>query len=1032
MIKNEENTGVGNFDIIFNFSPIGMFLLNEDSLIERINNATLEYLDNNRGNALGKLIGNGINCKGSLEDIKGCGFGLQCPTCKLRLALEAAYKSGLATAQLEFCKVLIPNGTERKYWFRASITPIMIGGKRNVVVALENITDSKLVEDSARKYQVLLEKARDSIMFIDMTGNILEVNRAALRAYGYTKEELLALKIFDLREQNDLTLKQMKQAEEQGILFETRHVRKDGSAFPVEVSSYSTFIGDQRVLVSIIRDITERKQTEKLFRESEKKYRSLFDVAQDGIFLREIQEGKQLTSKFIDANTMACQGMGYSKEEMLNISISDISKEKGDFISNYIQEVISKGQYTFENIYLTKDGREIPVEINAQLIELDGKKCVLSFVRDISERKKVEFELLRSEEKQRILYERYRSLIMNMPDSFAYNKVIYDQAGMPLDYEILEVNEAYEKIFNVSREEIIGKKYSELFSGEDLEIFKQRMAEYGEVASSGVVLVLPVYYSEWSKCWFAVKLYSPEPGFFVSIITDMTERIHVENELHLAKDTAEAANRAKSEFLANMSHEIRTPINGMVGMIDLTLLKDIGQEQRENLEIVKACADSLLKIINDILDFSKIEAGKLVIEKIGFNLRELLDSTIKAHLPLAMNKKLKLNCDCSDSIPEVLQGDPNRLKQILNNLLNNALKFTEHGGVSLVVEPLAMTDETIELKFSVSDTGIGISGPEQAKLFRTFSQVDGSITRKYGGTGLGLVISKQLVQMMGGMMTVESQKGKGSRFSFTLKFKLTGELGSSCQDNPQLIHTLKPLKILIVEDDKVNLMVLAIMLKEKGHFVESATNGAEALLLHAKNPYDVIFMDIQMPIMDGIEATVKIREREGKDHHTPIIALTAYALVGDREKFLSYGLDEYIPKPIKMDELFRILEEVVNRSSLEKERCAESDPEIMISDTGIILNIKPEGSLGRDKLTILQDISQDIEELQLGLSYKDMNFIEEIAHKIKNNCNLIEADELKTLAFKIELAARRENQEEATKYALLIKQEFEIYMCLEH
>ena len=694
--------------------------------------------------------------------------------------------------------------------------------------------------------------------------------------------------------------------------------------------------------------------------------------------------------------------------------------------------MITEGQCTYENIYLTKDGQEIPVEVKAQLIEADGKKCILSFARDISERKKAEIELIRSEEKQRRLYEQYHSLIMNMPDSFTYNKVVFDELGKPLDYEIIEINEAYEKIFDVSREEIIGKKYSELYSGGDLEVFKQRMAEYGEVASTGVEVVLPIYYSEWSKRWFSVKLYSPETGYFVSIITDMTERIHVENELHLAKDTAEAANRAKSEFLANMSHEIRTPINGMVGMIELTLLKDIDQEQRENLEIAKTCADSLLKIINDILDFSKIEAGKLVIETIGFNIRELLDSTIKAHLPFAMNKKLKLSCDCSESIPEALQGDPNRLKQILNNLLNNALKFTEHGGVTLAIEALVMTDETVELKFSISDTGIGISEQEQEMLFRTFSQVDGSITRKYGGTGLGLVISKQLVKIMGGKITVESKKGKGSRFNFTIKFKLTGKLCNRLQHNPEPIPAMRPLKILIVEDDKVNLMVLSLMLKEKGHFVVSATNGFEALLLHEKNHYDVIFMDIQMPIMDGIEATVKIREREGKMRHTPIIALTAYALVGDREKFLSYGMDEYIPKPIKMGELFHLLEEVMNRSIPDNKLNDRLVQEVTISETGKVLNIEPGAPSGRDKLSTLNEISRDIEELGLAITYKDMNFIEDIAHSIKINCNLIEADELKTLAFKIELAARRENREDSAKYGLLIKQHFESYMCLEH
>jgi len=1019
-----------NLDRLFDTTPIGMFALNEDALIEKINDAALDLFQITREDALGKRIGNGLHCQGSTEDRRGCGFGIQCKTCKLRLATKVTLETGQPTTRLKYTKIMLHNHEEKRYWFKASLTPLLINGKNSVVVALDNITDSKLAEDSANKYQVLLENARDIILFIDMEGNILEANKAAVRAYGYTREELLALKIFNICEQA-WTLEQRNQAEGQGISFENRHSCKDGSTFPVEVSSYYTYIEDQRVLVSIIRDITERKQVERSLMESERRYRSLFEVAQDGIVLQEIQEGETLTSKIIDANAATCQRLGYTKEELLALSPSYFSKEKEVFSSERIQEILTKGQATFENVHVTKDGREIPMEVNRQLLELDGRKCILSFARDISKRKKAEIELLKSEEQERRLYERYRSLIMNMPDSFTYNKVIYDEAGTPVDYEILEINEAYEEMFQMTREEIIGKKYSELYSGDDPEIFKQRMAEYGEVASTGVKLVLPIVYSKWSERWFSVKLYSPEPGFFVSIITDMTERIGVENELHLAKDKAEAANRAKSEFLANMSHEIRTPINGMVGMIDLTLLTNMSKEQRENLEIAKACADSLLNIINDILDFSKIEAGKLVIETIGFNLQELLDSTLKAHTSLAMKKNLKLSCDCSACIPQALQGDPNRLKQILNNLLNNALKFTEHGGVTIAVEPLAITDETIVVEFMISDSGIGISEQEQAKLFRNFSQVDGSITRKYGGTGLGLAISKQLVQMMGGAITVESQKGKGSKFSFSLKFMLSGELSYPTQDTFNPIHTMKPLRILIVEDDKVNLMVLTLMLKEKGHYVEAASNGAEALLFHARNQYDVIFMDIQMPIMDGIEATAKIREREGKSRYTPIIALTAHALVGDREKFLSFGLDEYIPKPIKMGELCQVLEEVANRSIPENKRNAESEHEVRISETGKVLNIIPEESKVRNKLSILHEISQDIEELRLASTNEDINIIEEIAHKIKNNCNLLEADELKTLAFKIELAARRENQGEATRNVQVIQREFKIYMQLE-
>jgi PAS domain S-box-containing protein len=1029
---NKPDLADSNFERLFDTTPIGMFVLNENLLIEKINDAALELFQIKREDALGKRVGDGLNCQGSTEDHRGCGFGKQCKSCELRLSAGVTLETGEAATKLEYSKTILTDSKGTKYWFRASLTPLFLKGKNNIVVALDNITDSKIVEKTATKYQVLLEKARDKILFVDMDGNIIEANEAVIRSYGYTKEELLALKVFDLRYDAGLTVEQLKQASEQGLLFETRHKRKDGSSFPVEVSSYPTFIDGEKIIVSIIRDITDRKKAEKLLRESEKKYRSLFEVAQDGIYLYEIREDEPLDSIITDVNHVVCRRMGYSKDELLNLRIKDISKEKGNFIRKAIEEVINKGQCTFENVHLTKDGEEIPVEINAQLIDFNGRKCILSLARDISERKRAQLELQKSEKQQRQLYERYRSLIMNMPESFAYNKVIFDESGKPVDYEIIEVNEAYEEIFRVSREEIIGRRYSELFSGDDPQFFKQRMAEYGEVALTGNMLTLPIYYSEWSKRWFSVKLYSPEPGYFVSILTDMTERKLAENELKLAKEKAETANLAKSEFLANMSHEIRTPINGMIGMIDLTLLSTMNHEQRENLEIAKACADSLLKIINDILDFSKIEAGKLVIETISFNLRELLASTTKALLPLAMKKKLMFNCECSPFLPQVLQGDPNRLKQVLNNLLNNALKFTEQGSVTLSVEAISQTFEDVEAEFSITDTGIGISEQEQTKLFKTFSQVDGSITRKYGGTGLGLVISRQLVQMMGGFMTVTSEKGKGSTFSFRLKFRVPEEIGYSAQDPVTPTPNLKPLRILIVEDDKVNLMVLSLMLKEKGHFVEPASNGAEALLLHEKNQYDVIFMDIQMPVMDGVEATTKIREREGKSRHTPIIALTAYALVGDREKFLSYGLDEYIPKPVKMEDLFRILELVLSNSLMANQRGTENEHEVKISETGKLLNIPSESTPVSDKLSILNAIAQDIKELKLALGSEDMSLIEETAHKIKNNCNLIEADELKTLAFKIELAARRENQKEAANYAQVLQTDFEIYMLLEH
>jgi CheY-like chemotaxis protein len=392
----------------------------------------------------------------------------------------------------------------------------------------------------------------------------------------------------------------------------------------------------------------------------------------------------------------------------------------------------------------------------------------------------------------------------------------------------------------------------------------------------------------------------------------------------LMAETALVASKAKGEFLANMSHEIRTPMNGVVGMVGLLLDTPLTPLQRDFAHTIKTSADSLLSIINDILDFSKIEAGKLTCEKVEFNLAETIKNVVDLLLPRAEAKGILFKTQVPETVRTAIVGDPTRLRQILLNLLGNAIKFTREGEVVLAVAQTAETASSVSLCFTVQDTGIGIAEEVRGKLFQSFTQADSSTTRRFGGTGLGLAITRRLVELLGGTIEVASELGQGSTFWFTLEFGRSETLAAF--PDAHSLATIKPPseppanaakpRLLLAEDNRINQFVSTLQFKKYGyHQVDVVNNGRQAVETWQRDHQGIIFMDCQMPEMDGYQATQAIRELEKIGHHprTYIIALTANAMLGDRDRCLAAGMDDYLAKPVNENELQAVLERMSRR-----------------------------------------------------------------------------------------------------------------------
>lgn len=517
--------------------------------------------------------------------------------------------------------------------------------------------------------------------------------------------------------------------------------------------------------------------------------------------------------------------------------------------------------------------------------------------------------------------DKYKKLFMNLPIGFAQAKIIDDPVN-GTSYQIVDANEIFGEYFKLDVSDYTGKNLNE----SKIEVLQDINAWFTAYNNSGTkegdLMDVEITMESLQKV-FNTVMYKSEADYINMVVIDITDQKDTENKLSKAIVDANAAYKTQAEFLANMSHEIRTPINGILGMLQLTLMADdLQADYRDNLVTAKNCADTLLRLINDILDISKLEAGKYKIKEETFDVKQAIEETVAAQVPLANNKGLQLDCSFGNNIPKLVKGDGQRIQQVLNCLLSNAIKFTSEGSVRVKIASMDMEGENkVKIRMAVADTGIGISEANMSKLFIRFSQVDSSDTRRYGGSGLGLVITKQIVELMGGNIQVQSKEDIGSTFIVEVPMKVVKASDDIItemekEEEPAVfsINAHSKARILVAEDEPVNQQVIGKLLGMAGFSYDIAENGQKAVELFKQKIYDAALFDVQMPVMDGIAATQEIREIEQKEKRKrlPIIAVTARAMFGDKERILENKLDDYIAKPYNLNDVVETLNKYID------------------------------------------------------------------------------------------------------------------------
>jgi two-component system, sensor histidine kinase and response regulator len=766
-------------------------------------------------------------------------------------------------------------------------------------------------------------------------------------------------------------------------------------------------LGKPLRMTGTLSDITAQKNAEQL------QMRTLLDASPD-IMLLAFQSGI-----IHYANPPAGQLFGYTAQELIGLNVdqlvpSELRTRHQHLRTQYFAVPNRTTMAPYRQINAQrKDGKQFPIEVSLTPITMLGQSLIIVTLRDMTERKKTEMALRQSEE-------RLHEIIDAMPVS------IYVKNSRS---EFILMNRACEIQIGIPFKALQGSTGERFFSSEQMQFalgndqkafLDHRIVEFEEVIWN-FALEESRFVRTYKKPIYDA---AGEPGYLIGVSIDITENRRAERalielnehleervalrtkELDLAKKVAEEASAAKGSFLANMSHEIRTPMNGVIGLAYLALKTQLTPKQRDYLEKIHAAGEHLLGIIDDVLDFSKIEAGKLEIESVNFTIDKIIQNLHNLVAAKAASKGLYLHYSISPEVPRLLCGDPLRVAQILINFTNNAIKFSQNGTIHIRINLLSLEQQQCRIRMEVQDCGIGISSDNIGKLFQSFQQADTSTTRQYGGTGLGLVICKQLAELMGGEIGVESVLGSGSTFWFNLPMGLSSPVTGDEQQSATLEESLDGIHILLVEDNAFNQQIATELLEGQGAVVCLANNGQEALDLLRKTSFDCVLMDVQMPVLDGYSATRLIRQ-DPRFPTLPVIAMTANASNEDRQLCLSSGMNDFISKPIHPQIMYTTIHKWVNVNvkvakkvnSGNQTMVAETPGQLALADDHTIIDLSVlDKLLGGDPekvhkfaLKFYDNASHGLDELDAALVAADLSKISALGHRLKSSARSVGA-----------------------------------------